>query len=177
LGWEGVEPVSALHPDVCGGSHKGLLALHSLSKRSNLAGYRSAFLAGDAEVIAELLEVRKHAGMMMPLPIQAATIAALEDEDHASAQKELYRARRALLRPALQSAGLRIDDSEAGLYLWVTRTGEGGSDCWETLTRLAGLGILAAPGAFYGRAGERHVRLALTASDERIAVAAQRLTG
>lgn len=178
LGWEGVEPVSVLHPDVCGGSHEGLLAVHSLSKRSNLAGYRSAFLAGDRAVVAELLEVRKHAGMMMPAPIQAATIAALDDEEQAAAQKQRYRARRALLRPALQGAGFRIDHSEAGLYLWVSRTVEGKPEsCWDTLTYLAGLGILAAPGEFYGPGGEHHVRLALTATDERVAAAAERLAG
>ena len=178
LGWEGEKPVSVLHPDVCGGSVDGLIAVHSLSKRSNLAGYRSAFLAGDRGVVAELLEVRKHAGMMMPAPIQAATVAALEDEEHATAQKELYRARRALLRPALENAGFRIDHSEAGLYLWASRTVEGKPEqCWDTLAHLAGLGILAAPGEFYGPGGEHHVRLALTATDERVAAAAARLAG
>jgi succinyldiaminopimelate transaminase len=178
LGWEGVEPVSVLHPDVCGGSHEGLLAVHSLSKRSNLAGYRSAFLAGDPAIVAELLEVRKHAGMMMPAPIQAATIAALEDEEDAAAQKELYRQRRAVLRAALESAGFRIDHSHAGLYLWASRMVEGKPEpCWDTLTYLADLGILAAPGEFYGPGGEHHVRVALTASDERVAAAAARLAG
>jgi len=178
LGWEGEAPVSVLHPDVCGGSHEGLLAVHSLSKRSNLAGYRSAFLAGDRAVVAELLEVRKHAGMMMPAPIQAATIAALEDEEHAAAQKERYRARRALLRSVLEAAGFRINHSEAGLYLWASRIVEGKPEqCWDTLTYLAGLGILAAPGEFYGPGGENHVRLALTATDERMAAAAERLAG
>ena len=178
LGWEGEAPVSVLHPEVCGGSHEGLIAVHSLSKRSNLAGYRSAFLAGDRGVVAELLEVRKHAGMMMPAPIQAATIAALADEEHAAAQKERYRARRALLRPALEAAGFRIDHSEAGLYLWASRNVEGKPEhCWDTLTYLAGLGILAAPGEFYGPGGEHHVRLALTATDERVAAAAERLAG
>jgi succinyldiaminopimelate transaminase len=176
LGWEGAAPVSVLHPDVCGGSHEGLLAVHSLSKRSNLAGYRAAFLAGDPSVVAELLEVRKHAGMMVPAPIQAATIAALGDEQHATAQKELYRARRILLRLALESAGFRIDHSEAGLYLWASRIIDGKPEpCWDTLAQLAGLGILAAPGEFYGPGGEHHVRLALTASDERVAAAAARL--
>ncbi|HLK43208.1 MAG TPA: succinyldiaminopimelate transaminase [Thermoleophilia bacterium] len=178
LGWEGVEPVSVLHPDVCGGSHEGLLAVHSLSKRSNLAGYRAAFLAGDPSVVAELLEVRKHAGMMMPAPIQAAMIAALEDEEGAAAQKELYRQRRVVLRAALESAGFRIDHSQAGLYLWASRIVEGKPEpCWDTLTYLADLGILAAPGEFYGPGGEHHVRVALTASDERVGAAAARLAG
>jgi aspartate/methionine/tyrosine aminotransferase len=178
LGWEGARPLSVLHPEVCGGSHEGLLAVHSLSKRSNLAGYRSAFLSGDPAVVAEMLEVRKHAGMMSPAPIQAATIAALGDQEHAAAQKELYRARRAVLRQALESAGYRIDHSEAGLYLWASRIVDGKPEpCWDTLAQLAGLGILAAPGEFYGPGGEHHVRLALTASDERVAAAAARLTG
>jgi succinyldiaminopimelate transaminase len=176
LGWEGTDPVSVLHPDVCGGSHEGLVAVHSLSKRSNLAGYRSAFLAGDPAVVAELLEVRKHAGMMMPGPMQAATAAALDDDEHAAAQKERYRSRRTVLRAALQDAGFRIDHSEAGLYLWASRTVGGEPEpCWDTLAHLADLGILAAPGEFYGPRGARHVRVALTATDERIAAAADRL--
>jgi len=169
--------VSVLHPDVCGGSHEGVIAVHSLSKRSNLAGYRSAFLAGDPAVVAELLEVRKHAGMMMPGPMQAATAVALDDDEHAAAQKERYRSRRTVLRTALEGAGFRIDHSEAGLYLWASRTVDGVPEpCWDTLAHLAGLGILAAPGEFYGPGGEHHVRLALTATDERIAAAASRLT-
>jgi succinyldiaminopimelate transaminase len=176
LGWEGTDPVSVLHPDVCGGSHEGLLAVHSLSKRSNLAGYRSAGLAGDPAVVAELLEVRKHAGMMMPGPMQAATAAALADDEHAAAQKERYRSRRTVLRSALESAGFRIDHSEAGLYLWASRTVGGEPEpCWDTLAHLADLGILAAPGEFYGPGGDHHVRIALTATDERIAAAAARL--
>ncbi len=178
LGWEGTEPVSALHPDVCGNSHDGLIAVHSLSKRSNLAGYRSAFLAGDPALVAELLEVRKHAGMMMPGPVQAATAAALDDDEYAAAQKERYRSRRAVLRKALEGAGFRIDHSEAGLYLWASRIVGGEPEpCWDTVAHLAGLGILVAPGEFYGAGGERHVRVALTATDERIASAAARLAG
>jgi succinyldiaminopimelate transaminase len=178
LGWEGTEPVSVLHPQVCGGSHEGLLAVHSLSKRSNLAGYRSAFLAGDSALVAELLEVRKHAGMMMPGPVQAATAAALDDDEYAAAQKERYRSRRMVLRNALTDAGFRIDHSEAGLYLWASRIVGGEPEpCWDTIAHLADLGILAAPGEFYGPGGEHHVRVALTATDERIAAAAARLAG
>ncbi len=176
LGWEGTEPVSVLHPDVCGGSHEGLIAVHSLSKRSNLAGYRSAFLAGDPALVAGLLEVRKHAGMMMPAPVQAATAAALDDDEHAAQQKERYRARRSVLREALRAAGFRIDHSEAGLYLWASRVVDGEPEAaWDTLAHLADLGILAAPGEFYGPGGERHVRIALTATDERVAAAVERL--
>ncbi|HXR69772.1 succinyldiaminopimelate transaminase [Actinocrinis sp.] len=178
LGWEGTEPVSVLHPQVCGGSYDGLLAVHSLSKRSNLAGYRSAFLTGDPALVAELLEVRKHAGMMMPGPVQAATAAALDDDESAAAQKERYRSRRTVLRNALADAGFRIDHSEAGLYLWSSRIVSGEPEpCWDTVAHLADLGILAAPGEFYGPGGEHHVRVALTATDERIAAAAARLSG
>jgi succinyldiaminopimelate transaminase len=171
LGWD-VEPVSVLHPSVSGGPVDGLLALHSLSKRSNLAGYRSGFAVGDATAVALLVEARKHIGLLPPAPVQAATVAALGDTGHVAEQKERYRRRRDLLRPALEAAGLRIDHSSAGLYLWCTRD----EDCWATVAWLASLGILAAPGAFYGEAGARHVRIALTATDERVNAAVTRLT-
>ncbi|WP_040812193.1 succinyldiaminopimelate transaminase [Nocardia concava] len=171
LAWEG-RAVSILDPEVCDGDHTGLLAIHSLSKTSNLASYRAGFVTGDPALIAELLEVRKHSGMMLPYPIQAAMTAALGDDAHEVQQKDRYRARRAVLRDALQRAGFRIDHSEAGLYLWSTR----GEPCRTTLDWLAERGILAAPGEFYGPQGNQHVRIALTASDERIAAAADRLT-
>jgi succinyldiaminopimelate transaminase len=170
-GWSD-EPRSILHPDVCGGSHDGLLTLHSLSKRSNLAGYRAGFLAGDGQLIAELLEARKHAGMIVPSPVQAAMIAALDDDEHVRVQRDRYLARRDVLRPALLQAGFRVENSEAGLYLWSTRD----EDCWTTVGWLAERGILVAPGSFYGPIGSRHVRVALTATDERIAAAAARLS-
>ncbi len=162
---------SVLDPSVAGTDHTGLLALYSLSKQSNLAGYRAAFAAGDPALIAALLETRKHAGMMMPAPVQAAMVAALSDDAHVAAQRELYRGRREILWTALRGAGFTIDGSAAGLYLWVSR----GEDCWETIGWLADRGIVAAPGAFYGEAGTQHVRVALTASDERISSAARRL--
>ncbi len=171
LGWE-AEPVSVLHPSVCGAAHDGVLAVHSLSKRSNLAGYRGAFITGDAAMVRRLLAIRKHSGAMLPSPIQAAMIAAYGDDEHVQRQRAVYAARRAQLRPALDQAGFRVDASEAGLYLWATR----GADAWDTVAALADLGILVAPGAFYGAAGAQHVRIALTATDERIATAAARLT-
>lgn len=170
LGWE-ERPVSILHPDVCEGSHEGLLAVHSLSKRSNMAGYRTGFVTGDPTLVRRLLEIRKHAGMLMPEPAQAAMTAALGDDRHADEQRERYAARRALLRPALERAGWRIDHSTAGLYLWATN----GQSCWDQVAKLAESGILVAPGTFYGVAGERHVRIALTATDERIDAAVRRL--
>jgi aspartate/methionine/tyrosine aminotransferase len=172
--WEAppaAQPVSVLHPDVCGGSHEGILAVHSLSKRSNLAGYRCGFVAGDGALVAELLAVRKNLGLIMPGPQQVAMAAALGDDAHADEQHARYLARRTTLRTALEGAGFRVDHSEASLYLWCTRD----EDCWTTVSALADRGILVAPGSFYGRAGAHHVRVALTESDERIAAAAARL--
>ena len=162
---------SILDPRVTGGSHEGLLCVYSLSKQSNLAGYRGAFVAGDPALVQRLLEVRKHAGMIVPWPVQRAVLAALGDVAHVEEQKARYARRRAVLRPAVETFGLRVDDSEAGLYLWATA----GEDGRETLSRLAERGVLAAPGDFYGPAGREHVRIALTATDERIEAAAQRL--
>ncbi len=171
MGWE-AEPVSVLRPDVCGGSHDGILVVHSLSKRSNLAGYRAGFVTGDQLLVKELLEVRKHAGMLMPAPVQAAMKAALDDDEHVEEQRARYARRRGTLRRALEASGFRIDHSEGGLYLWSTRD----EPCWDTVKTLAELGILVAPGEFYGSAGGRHVRVALTATDERVAAAVARLT-
>ncbi|MFT4300038.1 MAG: succinyldiaminopimelate transaminase [Aeromicrobium sp.] len=168
--WE-APAVSILHPDVCGGDPTGLLAVYSASKRSNLAGYRGAFLAGDRAVVAELLAVRKHLGFMVPAPVQQALAATLADEAHVAEQRERYAARRARLRDALEAAGFRIDHSEGSLYLWATRD----EPCRVTVDWLAERGILAAPGEFYGPAGARHVRVAFTATDERIDAAAARL--
>ncbi len=168
LGWEAT-PASIL--SVVDGYH-GVLAVHSLSKRSNLAGYRAGFVSGDPELVAELLAVRKHAGMIVPQPVQAAMVAALRDEAHATQQRDRYGARRAVLRPALEKAGFAIQHSEAGLYLWASRD----EDCWSTVDWLAERGILVAPGTFYGPAGARHVRVALTGTDERIAAAVDRLS-
>lgn len=163
---------SILDPDVCGGDHTNLLALYSLSKQSSLAGYRAAFAAGDPALIADLVEVRKHAGMMVSTPVQAAMTVALGDDGHVAAQRELYRARRDVLLPAVVEAGFEVSFSDAGLYLWATRH----EDCWETIGWLADRGIVAAPGAFYGDAGNRHVRIALTATDARVQAGAERLS-
>ena len=174
LGWDDDSPpVSLLHPDVCEGSHEGLLALYSLSKQSNMAGYRAGFVAGDPALVGQLLQVRRHAGMLMPAPVQAAAVAALADDAAVAEQKERYRRRRAALLDALQAAGFVVEASAAGLYLWATRD----EDCWVTVAELADRGILVAPGSFYGVRGRRHVRVALTATDERIAAAADRLAG
>lgn len=170
FGWDAT-PVSVLHPDVCGGDHEGILAVHSLSKRSNLAGYRAGFVTGDPKVIETLLEVRKHAGMMVPSPVQQAMIAALRDDTHVDEQRARYAERRAVLRRAFEAAGFRIDHSEGSLYLWATRD----EPCWDSVRWCADRGVLVTPGDFYGEAGARHVRVAFTATDERVAAAAERL--
>lgn len=172
FGWSAEVPLSILHPTVCGDSQTGLIAVHSMSKRSNLAGYRAGFITGDASLVAELLEVRRHAGMIVPAPIQAGMVAALDDDAHVDEQRARYLARRSLLWPAFEAAGFRVEHSDGGLYLWVTRD----EDCWATVRWLADLGVLVAPGSFYGEAGRRHVRVALTATDERVVAAARRLS-
>lgn len=171
FGWDAA-PVSVLHPDACDGSHQGLLAVHSMSKRSNMAGYRAGFATGDPQLVQELVEIRKHAGLLLPAPVQAAMIAALGDDQHADAQRARYAARRGRLRPALEAAGWAVTHSEAGLYLWAAHPAH---DCWGSVQVLAEAGILVAPGEFYGPAGQRHVRVALTATDERIDAAVARL--
>jgi succinyldiaminopimelate transaminase len=175
LGWDGpwaTEPVpSVLDPRVTGGSRAGLLSVYSLSKQSNLAGYRAAFVAGCSRIVADLLAARKHLGLMPPAPVQHAMAAALGDDAHVAAQKALYRERRELLLPAVEAAGFRVDGSQAGLYIWATE----GRDAWESMGRLADLGILAGPGPFYGDSSKEHIRLALTAPTDRVAQAARRL--
>lgn len=172
FGWD-AEPVSALDADVNGGDVTGIIGAYSLSKRSNLAGYRAGFIGGDADVVSQLLEVRKHLGMMVSAPVQAAMTVLLGDDEHVRVQRDRYASRRQVLSAALVAVGYRIDHSQAGLYLWAT-LGEPGR---VTVDRLADLGILAAPGDFYGTAGNDHVRLALTATDERVSAAATRLAG
>jgi len=170
LGWD-IEPVSILHPSVCGDSHANVLAVHSLSKRSNLAGYRFGFVTGDAARVADLLAVRKHIGMMVPTPVQLAAIAAYDDDTHVVAQREAYRGRRETLKRALAGVGMRVDHSEAGLYLWATRE----EPCWDTVRWFAERGIVVTPGDFYGAAGAQHIRVALTADDAAFASLAERL--
>lgn len=169
--WDGT-PYSILHPAVCGGTFEGLLTVHSLSKRSNLAGYRAAFVAGDQFVIDELLAVRKHLGFMLPTPVQSAMAAALADDLHVRIQRKTYAARRLDLRKALEGAGFTVEHSEGALYVWATR----GEPCRDTIDWLAERGILAAPGDFYGARGAHYVRVAFTATDERIAAASERLS-
>ncbi|HEV7956797.1 MAG: N-succinyldiaminopimelate aminotransferase [Microbacteriaceae bacterium] len=169
--WTGRATPSILDPAVVGEDLSSVLAVYSLSKQSNLAGYRAGLLAGSSDLVEALLAVRKHIGLIPPAPVQAAMVAALSDDEHVSVQRERYRVRREKLQRALTDAGFRVDRSEAGLYLWVTR----GTDAWATVAELAAIGILCAPGTFYGVAGAGHVRIAITATDERVDAAARRL--
>lgn len=172
LGWE-TTPVSALHADVRGDSLDGVLSVFSLSKRSNLAGYRAGFVVGDPGLIAQLLLIRKQGGVIVPKPVQAAMTAALNDDSHADEQKERYRARREILRDGLEAAGFRIEHSEAGLYLWASHPDMDGRAATELLA--AECGILIGPGYMYGPSGSRYIRVALTATDERVSAAGERL--
>jgi succinyldiaminopimelate transaminase len=172
LGWD-TSPVSALHPSVRGDSLDGVLAVFSLSKRSNLAGYRAGFVTGDPALVKDLLLVGRQAGMIVPDPVQAAMVAALSDDAHAVEQKARYADRRAILAEGLTAAGFRIEHSEAGLYLWATRPG---LDCWAACELLATqCGLLVGPGSMYGPEGNAYIRVALTATDERVATAGDRL--
>ena len=154
-----------------GGDNRNILAVHSLSKRSSMAGYRAAFLIGDSALIAKIRELRKHAGMMVALPVQKAMTVALADDLHVAEQRARYNARRDALIPALQGCGFRIEFSNAGLYIWCTRD----EDAWTSVDWLATRGILATPGSFYGEKGKNHIRIAMTVSDTQIADALTRL--
>ncbi|MBI3429570.1 MAG: succinyldiaminopimelate transaminase [Actinobacteria bacterium] len=165
----GIKPTSILM--YTNGENKNILAVHSLSKRSSMAGYRAGFIVGDPNLIARLREIRKHAGMIVPLPIQNAMAAALADELHVAKQRQIYNARRERLKPALERVGFRIEETRAGLYIWCTRDEED----WDSVAWLAELGILVTPGHFYGVKGARNIRIALTATDSHIDEAISRL--
>lgn len=154
-----------------GGDNTNILAVHSLSKRSSMAGYRAAFMVGDSALIAKIREIRKHGGMMVPLPVQKAMTVALSDDQHVAEQRARYNARKDVLRPALEAAGFTVEFSNSGLYLWCTRN----EDAWTSVAWLADRGILATPGTFYGALGSNHIRIAMTATDAQIADAAARI--
>jgi succinyldiaminopimelate transaminase len=170
--WAETRIPSVLDPRVCDGSYENLLAIYSLSKQSNLAGYRAAFAAGPKDLIKDLVNIRMHSGLIMPAPVQKAVIVALGDEEHVATEREVYRKRREVLLEAVKAYGFEIADSEAGLYLWATL----GEDCWATVQRMAELGILVVPGEFYEAGGSKYVRFSITATDEKIAEGAARLT-
>src|SRR3954447_3259602 len=163
-------PVTAL-----AAGRDGVLAVHSLSKRSNMAGLRSGFVAGDRSLVAYLGEVRKHGGLMMPAPVQAATVAALADDEHVDEQRARYARRRSVVLPALEARGLVHDGGASTFYLWL-RDPNRARDGWAIADDLATTGLVVAPGDFYGDASTDHVRVALTLTDEQVALVADRVT-
>jgi len=153
----------------------GVLAVHSLSKRSNLAGVRAGFYAGDTDLVSYLLDVRRHAGLMVPGPVQAGAVVALEDDAHVDAQRERYRDRLAFLADALALAGLPVQLPAGGFYLWVPVPGQF-ADGWDVCDWLAReAGMLVSPGELYGPGGAGHVRVAVVQPLERLELVAERL--
>ena len=150
-----------------------MLALHSLSKRSNLAGLRAGFYTGDAELVDFLVQARRHLGFMVPGPVQAAAARALDDDDHVEAQRQRYRDRLELLSGLIEGLGLPAPLPEGAFYLWIPAPG---GDAWALAEQLATTaGMLVSPGEFYGEAGAGHVRVSATTPDERLALLERRL--
>lgn len=150
----------------------GVVAVHSLSKRSNLAGLRVGFYAGDAELVHYLSEVRKHAGFMVPGPAQAAGVAALGDQSHVEVQRGRYRHRLDRMAEVLVALGLDVTLPGGGFYLWVPAPG---GDAWALAEQLAtDLGVIVSPGEFYGDAHPGHVRVAVVQPDEQIDLVVER---
>ncbi|HEV2368879.1 MAG TPA: aminotransferase class I/II-fold pyridoxal phosphate-dependent enzyme [Acidimicrobiales bacterium] len=160
----------------------GVIAVHSLSKRSNLAGVRVGFYAGDPDLVSYLSEVRKHAGFMVPGPVQAAAVVALGDQDHVERQRDRYRTRLERFAKVLAAVGASAELPGGGFYLWARAPedspgdGAGEGAAWAFTARLARQGgVLVSPGEFYGPAAAANVRVAMVAPDERLALVARRL--
>ncbi len=152
---------------------EGVVAVHSLSKRSNLAGLRAGFYAGDPELVHYLSEVRKHSGAMVPGPVQAAATVALGDDAHVDAQRERYGERLEFFRQVLEGVGAHADPPAGSFYLWASAPG---GDAWALTAWLAKWGgVLVAPGDLYGAAGEGSVRVALVQPMDRLRLVAERL--
>lgn len=160
----------ALCDDVCLGSAEGVLVLYSLSKQSNMAGYRTALIAGDRSLIGPMAAYRKQIGQIIPGPVQAAMAAGLRDFDAVKTQHSRYQERLGMLVSALRAYGYCTDMPQGALYVWVKAKS---GDCWEDLRQLAEIGIVASPGEFYG--APEYLRFSATASDAAIASAAERL--
>lgn len=171
----GEDGATATPATVLAAGNHDVLAVHSLSKRSNMAGLRAGFVAGDPELISYLGDVRKHAGLMMPATVQAAAAAALGDDAHVDDQRARYATRRRLVADGLEPLGVVHDGGPSTFYLWL-RSDEGADDGWELAGRFAEAGTLVAPGDFYGPAGADHVRLSLTQPLDRLELALDRLT-
>jgi succinyldiaminopimelate transaminase len=172
--WDGPPgPTGVPGETILSSGHEGVVAVHSLSKRSNLAGLRVGFYAGDPELVHYLSELRKHAGFMVPGPAQAAAIAALGDQSHVERQRERYRSRLERMAAVLESFGLDVTLPGGGFYLWVPAPG---GDAWALAERMATeLGVIVSPGEFYGDAHPGHVRVAVVQPDERIDLVAGRV--
>jgi succinyldiaminopimelate transaminase len=177
--WSTWPPPTVLHHGC-----DGVLAVHSLSKRSNLAGVRVGFYAGDADIVRYLTEVRQHAGLMVPGPVQAAAVVALDDDAHVFAQRDRYLGRLERLADVLRGAGLDATVPAGTFYLWVPVPGwasaqgdaEGRDGAWPLAEALAdAAGTLVSPGEFYGEAGAGHVRIAVVQSDDRLDLVGRRL--
>jgi succinyldiaminopimelate transaminase len=154
----------------------GVVAVHSLSKRSNLAGLRVGFFAGDGELVEFLRAVRQHAGLMVPGPAQAAGVAALSDDDHVEEQRSRYRERLAFLADALTGFGCPVDLPAGGFYLWVPVPADRWDDAWSMAEELArGAGLLVSPGDLYGQGGAGFVRVAVVQPMDRLQLVADRL--
>jgi len=157
---------------------EGVVAVHSLSKRSNLAGVRVGFYAGDPELVLYLSEVRKHAGFMVPGPVQAAAVVALRDQTHVDEQRERYRSRLERFAKVMAAVGAPAELPGGGFYLWARapEDGSGRDPAWALTERLArDGGVLVSPGEFYGPEGAGYVRVAMVAPDDRLELAARRL--
>jgi aspartate/methionine/tyrosine aminotransferase len=175
--WSGDPAVPGVPPGRTVLEHglEGVLAVHSLSKRSNLAGMRVGFYAGDPQLVGYLSEVRKHGGLMVPGPAQAAGVAALADQGHVEVQRGRYLARLTAMAEVLAASGIPVDLPGGGFYLWVPAPG---GDAWALARRLAGeLGVVGSPGEFYGDAAPGHVRLAMVQPDAALEMVADRAHG
>ena len=153
---------------------EGVVAVHSLSKRSNLAGARAGFYAGDPELVGYLKEVRKHAGCMVPGPVQAAAAAALGDDNHVDLQRDRYAERLAFFADVLRTRVEDVPRPGGGFYLWLAAPG---GDAWGFAEQLAADGgVLVTPGDTFGAQGDGHIRVALVQSMERLQLVAERLS-
>ncbi|MCI1901956.1 MAG: succinyldiaminopimelate transaminase [Bifidobacteriaceae bacterium] len=159
-----------LDADVCGTNADGVLCLYSLSKQSNMAGYRTAFIAGDSEILARMQNFRKQIGLIIPGPVQAAMAAGLDDSNAVNVQHERYASRLARLVAGLRAGGYDASMPEGALYVWVRALS---GDCWKDIDALARLGLIVSPGEFYGDSA--YLRFSATASDADIDAAAARL--
>ncbi len=172
LDWSGSAQASPciLESQVCGGDASGILCLYSMSKQSNMAGYRAALVAGDAQLVKAMTAYRKQVGLIVPGPVQGAMRAALEDGEAVTAQRDVYARRLHALTEALGAYGYDAVMPQGGLYIWApARSG----DCWADMADLSRLGILASPGEFYGDG--RYLRFSSTINDEQLELALGRL--